>query len=267
MRGQEICDLAVQDVEDTGTQLIVTVLKTKNKYPRTADRSLPTSTRTITSTMQTSSNSTCSPPTTTHTITSTMQTSSNSTCSPPPTTHTITSTMQTSSNLTCSPPTTTQTTTSTRPTPSNLTCSLPTTTHTVTSTSTKTSKSDFSTPVVTRTITTTKLTVPTYTTTATTSKSVSEIQDSISDIDIEFAMDYPNVQPTSKSTSMSGPKRLNEKPTKPSDSKRKRRICLQRNDLLNIFKSIPDHAQIKFENCNFEINLHYHENDKENQND
>ncbi|CAD6218067.1 GSCOCG00011419001-RA-CDS [Cotesia congregata] len=33
MRGQEICDLAVQDVEDTGTQMIATVLKTKINIP------------------------------------------------------------------------------------------------------------------------------------------------------------------------------------------------------------------------------------------
>ncbi|CAG5100853.1 Protein of unknown function [Cotesia congregata] len=32
IRGQEICDLAAQNVEDTGTQLIVTALKTKSKY-------------------------------------------------------------------------------------------------------------------------------------------------------------------------------------------------------------------------------------------
>ncbi|XP_057339902.1 uncharacterized protein LOC130677239 [Microplitis mediator] len=35
MRGGEFPDLRVQDIEDTGSQLIVTILKTKTDYPRT----------------------------------------------------------------------------------------------------------------------------------------------------------------------------------------------------------------------------------------
>ncbi|KAH0561552.1 hypothetical protein KQX54_017601 [Cotesia glomerata] len=35
MRGGEFPELRVQDVEDTGSQLIVTILKTKTDYPRT----------------------------------------------------------------------------------------------------------------------------------------------------------------------------------------------------------------------------------------
>ncbi|KAH0567670.1 hypothetical protein KQX54_011505 [Cotesia glomerata] len=35
MRGGKFSELRVQDIEDTGSQLIVTVLKTKTDYPRT----------------------------------------------------------------------------------------------------------------------------------------------------------------------------------------------------------------------------------------
>ncbi|CAG5109262.1 Protein of unknown function [Cotesia congregata] len=62
------------------------------------------------------------------------------------------------------------------------------------------------------------------------------------------------------------------KPVRPSthspnsglpDAKRRKKISLRNDDIQNILKSIPENANIKFENCKFEFHFHYHE-DKEN---
>ncbi|XP_074112814.1 uncharacterized protein LOC141536288 [Cotesia typhae] len=148
----------------------------------------------------------------------------------------------------------------------------------------------YSTPItssaVTNTVTSTT-TAHTTTTTTTSSSSTCPINSTVlnntsrasSDVssplemDHDLIMDYFNddfsapieEKKTEHSKSSSKPVRPNTRFSDSGllDAKRRKKIALKNDDIQNILKSIPENANIKFENCKFEFHFHYHE-DKEN---
>ncbi|KAH0561585.1 hypothetical protein KQX54_017899 [Cotesia glomerata] len=192
-------------------------------------------------------------------------------------THTLTSTIQTAPNLqltahpmteapkiystpiTSSAVTNTVTSSSTADTPKTIASPI---THKITSTTTA------------HTTTTTSSTYPINSTVLNnTSRASSEDISSPLEMDHDLVMDYFNddfsVPIEEKKTEHS---KSSSKPVRPNthspnsgllDAKRRKKISLKNDDIQNIFKSIPENANIKFENCKFEFHFHYHE-DKEN---
>ncbi|KAH0561259.1 hypothetical protein KQX54_015418 [Cotesia glomerata] len=261
MRGGEFPELRVQDVEDTSSQLIVTILKTKTDYPRTFVIGPEYRNKILQYKALRPKNSNTdsqSSAAVTHTLTSTIQTAPNLQFTAHPMTEApkIYSTPITSSAVT-----NTVTSSSTADTPKTIASPI---THKITSTTT----------AHTTTTTTTTSTYPINSTVLNnTSRASSEDISSPIEMDHDLVMDYFNddfsapieEKKTEHSKSSSKPVRPNTH--SPNSgllvAKRRKKISLKNDDIQNILKSIPENANIKFENCKFEFHFHYHE-DKEN---
>ncbi|KAH0553324.1 hypothetical protein KQX54_001332 [Cotesia glomerata] len=257
MRGGEFPELQVQDVEDTGSQLIVTILKTKTDTPRTFVIGAEYRNKILQYKALRPKNSNTdsqSSATVTHTLTSTIQTAPNLQLTAHPMTEApkIYSTPITSSAVT-----NTVTSSSIADTPKTIASPI---THKITSTTTA------------HTTTTTTITSSTNPINSTvlnnTSRASSEDISSPLEMDHDLVMDYFNddfsapieEKKTEHSKSSSKPVRPNTHSPNSGllDAKRRKKISLKNDDIQNILKSIPENANIKFE-----FHFHYHE-DKEN---